>query len=541
MKYGSDKVWTELGHGQTVGEMGLLTGDKRSASALALRDTLVAKLPQKSFLSLLAKYPEIMTKQFAGGIVNRLWKQIQGTSRDINSLSTFAVIPANQDTFIDGFCHTFTEALAQFGSSLLLNSERLDDFLNKKAAAQTTYDDASNISLVRWLSEQETKHRYIVYQTDNSATPWSERCLRQADHILIVCPGSTKCRLGEVSLLLDRESRKINTSLILLYKHQFQSPRNTKSWLKQIQAETHYHIRQYQQRDFKRLARLLTGHSVGLVLSGGGARGFAHIGAARALEEAGLEIDLIGGTSMGALMAAQFAMGWNAQTMLENTKEAISKFYQMDYTLPLVSLLTGNAWGNFLLALFGDSQIEDLWLSYFCCSTDLTNTQLRTHELGSLWKSVRASTSIPGLIPPVFDNGSILVDGAVMNNMPVDIMRQRNNGGSVYAIDVGSGMNDNDIDQFEPVLSGWKLFFQRHKKQHNNIPRMISILMQSATMGNQLTRKLTQRLADLYIKPEVGDYSMLDFGNIEPIAEQGYRSAQKQIEQWMLERTLGNH
>lgn len=529
---GSHKVWAELGRGQTVGEMGLLTGDKRSASVLALRDTLVAKLPQQSFLDLLVKYPEMMTKQFAGGIVSRLWKQLQGTSRDINTLSTFTVIPADEGTPLDVFCHSFTEALSQFGPTLYLNSDKLDDLLDKKGVSQTGYDDVSNVNVVRWLSEQETKHRFIVYQADNKATPWSQRCLRQADRILVVCQGNTTPRLGEVASLLNRENRRIDKSAVLFYEHRQQSPGETSAWLTEINCESHYHVRLYQQSDFGRLARILTGHSVGLVLSGGGARGFAHIGAIRALEEAGLEIDMVAGTSMGALMAAQCAMGWDAQTMLENSKEAIAKHNKMEYTLPVVSLLTGNAWGHFLLALYGETQIEDLWLNYFCCSTDLTDTELRIHERGSLWKSVRASSSIPGLVPPVYDNGSILVDGAVLNNMPVDIMQQRNNSGLVYAVDVGGGMNNTDINEFDPVLSGWKLFFRRK----NNVPKMMSILMQSATMGGKLTKKLTQGMADLYINPAVGDYSILDFDTIEPIAEQGYRCAQKQIEQWMLER-----
>ena len=222
--------------------------------------------------------------------------------------------------------------------------------------------------------------------------------------------------------------------------------------------------------------------------------------------------------------------------MLENTLRAVSKHNKLQYTLPVLSILTGASWKNFVLELFDEIKIEDLWLNYFCCSTNLTEGKLNTHETGTLWKAARASSSIPGIIPPFFDSGRLLVDGAVLNNMPVDIMRERNNGGAIYAVDVGSdGMKDKNFNEFDPVLSGWRLFFRRHKKS-KPIPGIASILMQSAIMGSQLTQKTSQRMADLYIKPDVSDYSLLNFDVVEPIAEQGYRCAKEQIAQWQNEK-----
>ena len=216
--------------------------------------------------------------------------------------------------------------------------------------------------------------------------------------------------------------------------------------------------------------------------------------------------------------------------MLERSKEAIKKYYKMEYTLPLVSLLSGKAWGSFLAAILEDTQIEDLWLNYFCCASNLTDTRLKTFEQGPLWKAVRASSSIPGLVPPVFEDGSILVDGAVLNNMPVDIMRARNNGGPVFAIDVSGAINVADQPAFDPVQSGWHLLLNR--KKNSDIPKMISILMRSATMGSQMTQQSTRKMADRHIQPDVNKYSILDFNAIESIVEDGYQSAKQQIEQW---------
>ena len=533
---GSHKVWAELGRGQTVGEMGILTGDKRSASVYALRDTLAARLSRESFHWLIAKYPDIMTRQFAGAIVDRLWKQVQGTSRNTNTLATFTVVPGSQEVPLDEFCSSLSTALTQFGPTLHLNSARLEQLLDKKGIAQTRIQDASNINLVRWLSEQETRYRYVVYQTDTSPTPWTERCFRQADRILMVCDPESEPKTSELLDLQRKQHLTVNTSLVLLHEQSTKNPTKTGVWLNNVQPERHSHIRRFNMPDYNRLARILTGHSVGLVLSGGGARGLAHIGVIRALEEAGLEIDMIGGTSIGGIMAAQYAMGWDSEMMLENTRRAVSMNNKLQYTLPVISILTGASWKNFVMELFGEIKIEDLWLNYFCCSTNLTESKLNVHETGTLWKAVRASSSIPGIIPPYFDMGKLLVDGAVLNNLPVDIMQERNNGGAIYAVDVGSdGMKDKNFNEFDPVLSGWRLFFRRHKKS-KPVPGIASILMQSAIMGSQLTQKTTQRMADLYIKPDVSDYSLLNFDVVEPVAEQGYRSAKEQIERWQNEK-----
>ena len=530
------KIWAELGRGQTVGEMGILTGEKRSASVYALRDTLVAKLSKKSFYRLVSIYPEIITKHTCGGIINRLWQQVQGTSREINTLATFAVFSNNEELALDEFCESLSRALSIQGPTLNINSQRLDQMLDKKGMAQTEIDSPSNITLIRWLSEQETQYRYIIYQADTELTPWTKRCLRQADRIIQVCDAQSKPNKGRLFSYLQEQKTSIEKMLVLLHDPSTKNPQETSRWMDQVQTKTHIHIKRSSQRDYNHLSRMLTGNSIGLVLSGGGARGLAHIGAIRAMEEAGIEIDMAGGTSMGAVIAAQVAMGLNSQSMLELTTSALAKHNKFQYTLPILSILTGASWHDFLRELYGEIQIEDLWLNFFCCSTNLTDNQLNIHDCGQLWKSVRASSSIPGLIPPYFDRGKMLVDGAVINNMPVDIMRARNNGGKIYACDVGGGgMKEKPLTDLKPVQSGWPLFFRRDKHS-NQIPSIGAILMQSATMGSQLTQQTTMRMADLYLHPDVSQFSLLDFGTIEPVVEQGYRCASEQIEQWQKEK-----
>ena len=296
-KNGKLRIWDELGRGQSVSEMGILTGNKRSASVIALRDTVVAKLSEDSFFRLMVKHPRLITRQFAGNLINRLWRQLDNSGRS-NTLSCFTVVPANSDYKLDDFCHNLTASLAQYGSVLYLNSERVNNILGRGDAAQTPYEDAYNIRLVQWLSEQEINHRYIIYQTDDTATNWTERCFRQADRVLILSPAKSTPKIGEACATLNQFNQNIDKTLVLLHDQDSTSPSNTQIWLNKTAPNTHIHIHH---DDCNRLARILTGHNIGVVLSGGGARGFAHIGALRALEESGLAIDQIGGTSMGAL------------------------------------------------------------------------------------------------------------------------------------------------------------------------------------------------------------------------------------------------
>jgi hypothetical protein len=148
-------------------------------------------------------------------------------------------------------------------------------------------------------------------------------------------------------------------SLVLLHRNDAQSPSGTRRWLALRQMDQHFHLRWQNEADFGRLARCVAGRAIGLALGGGAARGFAHIGVIRALEEAGIPIDIVGGTSVGALIAAQWAMGWNAQRILDASRTYVLS-PQNDYTLPLVALLTGHRTSELLQNLFGKLDIQDL-------------------------------------------------------------------------------------------------------------------------------------------------------------------------------------
>jgi NTE family protein len=206
--------------------------------------------------------------------------------------------------------------------------------------------------------------------------------------------------------------------LIVLHENGDRLPVGTKRWLSPREINLHHHVRMNRSDDFKRLARFAAGRTIGLVLGGGGARGFAHMGVIRALTEAGVPLDIVGGTSIGALIAAQPAMGWDYQTMLEKNRECFVKAKPLsDYTIPLTSIIGGRKLDDCLKKGFQDIRIEDLWLNYFSLSSDLTTAQITVQRHGYLWEAVRASISIPGILPPVINGKSLLIDGRITRDL----------------------------------------------------------------------------------------------------------------------------
>jgi NTE family protein len=253
-------------------------------------------------------------------------------------------------------------------------------------------------------------------------------CVRQADRVLLVGRAGASSELNATEELLLQESAArpaAPTELVLIHERSGQSFPGTAKWLARRPVIRHHHVRSGVREDLGRLARILAGCAMGLTLGGGGARGFAQIGVIRALEEARIPIDMICGVSMGAIIAGQYAMGWDWPTMIRSNKRLLAdKRLNTDLAIPLFSLSSGRRFRSALKTFFGEIEIEDLWLSYFCASCNLSTSQLVGHRRGRLWWSVNASNAIPGLLPPVLHGGQLLIDGGVLNSHPGDLLKE---------------------------------------------------------------------------------------------------------------------
>jgi NTE family protein len=277
----------------------------------------------------------------------------------------------------------------------------------------------------------------------------------------------------------------------------------------------------------KRLARFIAGCSVNIVLAGGGARGFAHIGVLRALKEAGVPFDYVAGTSMGGIVAAGCAMEWDIDELRERVHDAFVVNRPLsDYTIPLIALFRGARVSALLQKHFGDMRIEDLPKPFFCVSSDLTSGRDYVHRTGLLWRALRASVALPGIMPPVTtENGHLLVDGGVMNNLPVDIMAAEARG-PIIAVDVAGEIDLRADDERYGERSIWSLIAQRMRGS----PSIISILMRAGTVGSDLQRRTVREQADFLFEPPLDGVGMRDWKFFERAIAQGYAHTLLQIE-----------
>jgi NTE family protein len=246
----------------------------------------------------------------------------------------------------------------------------------------------------------------------------------------------------------------------------------------------------------------------------------------RALRESGIEMDLFGGTSMGSIVGACAALEWDDQVLGERMRAA---FYHEnpvgDYTLPLISLTRGRKASASLHKHFGDRLIEDCPCAYFCVSANLTSGELKIHRTGPIWLATRASTSIPGVLPPVIDGSDILIDGGILNNLPIDIMSAMRRG-PLIAVDVSRDYGfKSTIDELDQ-RSIWQLM--SHARQ--GTPNILRVLMAATTIGSLTHLKRLRSHVDVLIEPPLAQVSMLDWKAFNFTVEAGYRHTMEVME-----------
>jgi predicted acylesterase/phospholipase RssA len=273
---------------------------------------------------------------------------------------------------------------------------------------------------------------------------------------------------------------------------------------------------------------------VGLVLGGGGARGLAHLGVLRALAETGVPIDWVGGTSSGAILATAAARGMSSDVAHAQCKEYFAAL--RDPTFPLLALLAGRRIRANLQRGLGTAAIEDLPIPYFCVSTNLTHAGQVVHERGSLMRAVRASISLPGVLPPVSFGDELHVDGGLVNNLPIDVMAARPEIGAVLAVDVSPDVEMRAPGGVEMDVSGWALLWQRLRPwgHKSPVPNIMTLLTRSSVVASVYwTRE--RRAADaasLYLRIPVADFRLLDFERVDEIAQRGYEASREQVRVW---------
>jgi len=522
---GTIEIIRELGRGESVGELALLTDKPRSATVRAIRDTELARISQSAFEGTIKDNPR-MSRSLMAQIADRQSRGSKDTESKRN-IRTIAVLAVDGQAQASVFARRLADTLNRTANTLHLNEQSVSRLLPEPIKTPELNGRTTAI-----LNALELDHRFVVYEASAEFSPWTTRCIRQADLILVVGVAGSKPDTARLKALTDFFACRTITAaieLVLLHTANFDSAIQAKHWADLRPIEDYHHIVLAEDSDLERLVRFLSGTAVSIVLSGGGARGFAHIGVIRALQEWGIPVDAVGGTSMGAVIAAQLALGWDWQTMARVNREEWPRCEpQKNYTLPLVALNSGRRMDAMLRSMFGAAAIENLRTKFFCVSTNLTRAASTVHRDGPLWKAVRASVSIPGIGPPAIEQGEIFVDGGLVNNLPVDVMKSFFPG-AVLAVDVSEQLEFKSTLKESYAVSGWKLLWQKLNPfaEPLDLPNMLNILYRTTTVGSIGVLETARREADYCLSPPVQQFGVFEWRSVDTIVDIGYRYARR--------------
>lgn len=497
-----------LAAGDSVGAAGLVTGEPRRRTVRALRDSQLLRLDRAAFEALLARHPHALSA-VAREAVLRAWQEDRAGGRP-GAPRTFALLPCTPTVPARALALQLARALSVHGGCAVIDAEQ--------AAGRDS----------GWFAMREAQQRFVIY-LDTAARPsaWRARCLRQADALLLPAQAAEPARpWPEAAALRPERSGHRPRHLLLLHAGRQPALGAARRWRAVFDgALRHHHV--CGAADVARVARLASGHGRGLVLAGGGARGLAHLGMLRALREAGHGFDAVGGTSIGAIIGAGVAAGWDLETMTERYREAFVRGRPLsDWTLPLVALTRGRRAARMLQRTFGALAIEDLPLPFFCVSTSLSGNGMAVHREGPLWLWLRASSAIPGVLPPVLHGREVHVDGALVDNLPVDVMAA-DGLAHITALDIRADTRLTAGVQEAATPPWWKLLLQRDTARR---PGLVSTLVRAGMVNGEAASAGRRARADLLLSPPLEHVGMLAWKDWRRAVEAGYRHARSRLE-----------
>jgi NTE family protein len=524
----TEKVIRILGHGDSVGELALLTESPRSASVRARRDSELLVVTREHFAKLLEERPE-----FAAGLTRVLGRQL----RDVRHAgiepdpvpTTITVVGLGDNLPVRDVGSYLALLLAQYGPVLGLDERAAAD-----AAATDPVEAGEDVdsSYAHLLDRTERDHKQVVLMAPvaDPRDHWSAFCVRAADRLICICRGRERPPPGIESI------RRLHGCDLLMANEGHQAAPHLDAWVEALAPRSVRLVPESggQASGVESLARRLAGRSVGLVLSGGGARAFAHVGVIDALDRAGVAVDRVAGCSGGAWVGAQFAMGRSAEEIRHHCHEEFVKRNPLnDYTLPLVAL-TRSIKGNAMMErVFGDIRFEELEREFFCVSCDMISTELVVHRRGPLWPAVAASMTLPGYLPPKSIDGRLLLDGGVLNNLPVDVMAASGEG-PLIASDVSARYQP-------PAMRPQRGRRPRTAALAAKLRRLVvgsdallpgfgETVVRSILLGSTDTAEAAQRYADIVIEPAVAGVGLLAWDRTDDMIYAGRLAAEKALE-----------
>lgn len=512
MRDGRSEFMGHIRTGEPVGEMAMFQGGididgdgtpdnvPHTSSVYALRDSEVLEISRKGFQRLSAAEPEILNAMIRL-ILSRLREGNQRNRR--TAPKVFALVGTSPTMDLELRAEALQESLKKLG-------------VKSRIVEQIEGDEKPSA----FFDKLEQENDIVILISTMGDNSWYRLAMRQADRIWVVARADAK---PSYPLFPEENSPAQSLKLVdvlLLHHGSERKACRPADWLRASGGARVFHWHQVAGEHCDRLARTIAGRSVGVVFSGGGARAYAHIGVVRALRELGIPIDFAGGASMGAVVAACVAMGWSDDQINDRIRKGFVETNPLgDWNIPVVGMVKGHRVDARLKEHFGEAEIGDLEMPFFAISTNLTDGAYRIHRQGLVRKALRASIALPGILPPVIDDGEVLVDGAVLNNFPTDVMREFQRG-FVVGCDVARAPEGLDASEFvnPPGFFGWVA-----KNGFSTAPPIAGLLMRSATVS--VNPNAGRELVDVLVLPELKDVELRDWKAYDQAVEAGYHAA----------------
>lgn len=512
---GSLHALGDIGEGEPIGEFALFMAEPRSASVVAIRKSIVLEIKETQYFNIVSKHPEFSTK-LTRFVVNRLRRNALQQHLE-TSAKNIAVINLQAENDISAY----TEAVKKEFESLDVSIQILDHDSHANVEIQDMYDTL----------EQHTGLNFLVCSDADLA--WSRQCIIYADLVVLATDFYADSQIQEIEKLLDLYSQNILNKkiyLLLLHPEEAKFPENTRKWFLDRKIDLHIHYRKNYGPDIRRFARILANKAIGLVLGGGGAKGFAHLGVIKALYEEGVEIDFLGGTSAGALYGLTAAFCDFDKTKIDfySKDSAASRLTRNDFTIPLISFMSGKKMTNYLKKMMGETHLEDFWVGSYCVSTNYSNATSKVHNRGMAWKQIEASIAIPGIYPPVVIDHQLHVDGGVVDNLPIETMYNypvRH----IIAISL-TQLKSRPVDFDETPSATNVLWGKLTGRKKYRIPGITSILVNSLTLNSRQKQEMSKSGVALYLEMELKGIGMMDDTKWKEIVQKGHDQMKEVLE-----------
>jgi EmrB/QacA subfamily drug resistance transporter len=484
----------QVGTGAVLGELALLTGGRRSAGIRARRDSHLLRVSHDTFEEVVGSDPAAL-RALTGVLATQLAEATPPPPSTQPRPRLVAVVALHPGAPAAAVADELVSGLAPH--------------LRVVAPGQVGPDGLER-------AEQEADR--VVLVADDPDADWWRTCVRQADLVVLVAS-------SDADPLTAAGVTRTGTDLVLVGPA---APgERVRAWHRSLAPWRITQVTGGLATGLRPLVARLTGRSIGIAMAGGGARAFAHLGVLEVLEDAGIAVDRVAGASQGSIMAAVHARGFDARTAIELCyEEFVRQNPYSDYTIPSTSLVRGRRTEKALRRHLTGIHIEELPRQFRCVSTDLQSRTPYVHRDGDLTSAVMSSISIPGLFPPRRDGERLLVDGGVLDNLPVGALTERDEG-PLIAINIGMGGDARprpvaDPGEEQPVVA---------TPPRVRVPALGETLMRSLFIGSGGAVATARAAGAIVVTPSSMGVGLLEFHQLDRMVESGRQAGRALLEQ----------